>query len=109
MRNAPKGKPKMARFTLIAGLQRKACCNTPKAAASLQRNTPMAARIPQFCGANDDPRHHRRARRVNHYHLDGLAMIRYSHYIIAWGKALAEALSQRRPFSVIDTRRTFNF
>lgn len=36
-------------------------------------------------------------------------MIRYSHYIIAWGKALAEALSQRRPFSAIDTRRTFNF
>ena len=34
-------------------------------------------------------------------------MIRYSHYIIAFGKALAECISQRRPFSAVDTRRTF--
>ena len=36
-------------------------------------------------------------------------MIRYSHYIIAWGKALAEALSQRRPLSDAKYRNTFFF
>ena len=36
-------------------------------------------------------------------------MIRYSHHVIAWGKALAECLSQGRALSVIGTRRTINY
>ena len=74
------------------------------------RKLPLPAPPSHAQGANNGTRHHRRASRVVDRHTDkGLTMIRYSHYIIAWGKALAEALSQRRPFSAIDTRRTFNF
>ncbi len=42
-----------------------------------------------------------------HRQRKGPIMIRYSHYVIAHGKAIAECLAEGRPLSDAKYRRTF--